>query len=79
MLNEEWSNQIQEDSISYKKVSAQKNNILHEKEVQCHEMPATINVRYLTSYKPQMLATVQNKFLKAWVEQGRAYIVYNRK
>ena len=37
---------------------------------QYQEMPAMINVRYLTSYKPQMLATVQNKFLKAWVEQG---------
>ena len=60
----EWSNQRQEDSISYKNKFCQEN----------HEMPATINVSYLTiGPYHKMSATVRNKFRVSYLPQNVSY------
>ena len=62
----EWSNQRQEDLICSKKFLPGKirGNDMYLTKVQYHEMPATINVRYLTRYMLQNVSSsaVQNNF-----------------
>ena len=69
----EWSNQRQEISASIR-TYMEMMGIL-----QYHEMPATINVRYLTRYMPQNVSYSPEKFrYLTFIPRNVKYICYSR-